>query len=70
MLEQIAEIGVARGEFGELLYEHLGEMKASDPQKVEALEQDAKELMSMSRREAVKAKAREMLAKLEPPEEE
>ncbi len=68
-LEQLAETGQIGSEVW-IMMAALEEMKATDAAKAEALLKDADQLMSAPGPDAVKAKAKEMLAKLEgaPPE--
>lgn len=68
-LEHAAETGQAGSELGEMMAA-LGEMQATDAEKASALQEDAQALMSMSDPAAIKAKAKEMLGKLESPQQE
>jgi len=62
-LEQLAETGQVGSEAA-MMMQALEKMKATDAAKAEALLKDADQLMSLPGPEAVKAKAKEMLAKL------
>ncbi len=62
-LEQIAESGQSGSEVGAMMVA-LEEMRATDAATADALIEDGNALMATSDPEAVKAKAKEMLAKL------
>lgn len=62
-LEQIAESGQAGSEIGPMMTA-LGEMEATDAALAQTLRTDGNALMGMGNPDAVKAKAKEMLAKL------
>jgi cellobiose-specific phosphotransferase system component IIA len=64
VLEGLAESGQSGSEIGQMM-QALEKMKATDPAKAEALIEDANQIMKLSGPEAVKAKAKEMLAKLD-----
>jgi len=69
VLEQAAETGQGGSALGEMM-DALEKMKATDAEKAGALEEDANALMSMSDPAEIKAKAKEMLGKLEAPQQE
>ncbi len=63
-LEQVAQSGQVGSEIGAVM-QHIEALKATDATTAGALESDARALMSMAPGEPAKAKAKQMLSKLE-----